>query len=321
MYGGRQLAFEDELGYDPSQPHIEDYTLSAFGLVSKTIGLWTGKFVQYVVIVGLVNVALTLISFVVLSTLFGIIGVLETDPISYVFSIFTLTSFPDITRIAISITFAVIAFVIGAVLIGAAIKFALDDYAGQEADIRMSFSHSFGKVAKIVTVQLVMTFIVSIVLFPSIALMTRSLEGFDISDPYNPIITPEAIQLMMMGSILLLVGGIFVLYISTRLYPAAAIVVDTDLSAIDALRKSWKITSGNVQHVIGAVFLMGIVTTLLGLLGLGIAGVLSLNPYAIIIEVSITSLLFSALFPIFITVLYRDLMSRTEESDLPKYLL
>ena len=94
MYGGRKLAFEDDLGYDPSQPHIEDYTLSAFGLVSKTIGLWTGKFVQYVVIVGLVNVALTLISFVVLSTLFGIIGVLETDPISYVFSIFTLTSFP-----------------------------------------------------------------------------------------------------------------------------------------------------------------------------------------------------------------------------------
>lgn len=315
------MAFEDDLGYDPSQPHVEDYTLSAFGLVSKTIGLWTSKFVKYVVIVGLVNVALTLISFVALSTMFGIIGFFETNPINYVFSIFTLTSFPDTTLIAISLTFAVIAFIIGAVLTGAAIKFALDDYAGQEADIGMSFSHSFGKVTRIVTVQLVMTFIVSIVLFPSLAMMTSSLEGFDISDPYNPIITPEAIQLMMMASILLLVGGIFVLYISVRLYPATAIVVDTDLSAIDALRKSWKITSGNVLHVLGSVLLMGIVTSLLGLLGLVISAMLPLNPYAIVIEVSITSLLFSALLPIFIAVLYRDLMSRTEESNLPKYLL
>ena len=315
------MAFEDDLGYDPSQRPADDYSLSAFGLVSKTIGLWTSKFVQYVVIVGLVSVALTLISFVTLSTLFGVIGFLGTDPISYVFSIFTLPPFPDTTLIAISITFAVIAFVIGAVLTGAAIKFTLDDYAGQKADIGLSFSHSFGKVARIVTVQLVMTFIVSIVMFPSLAMMTMSLEGFDISDPYNPIITPESIQLLIMGSILLLVGGIFVLYISTRLYPATAIVVDTDLSAIDALRKSWEITSGNVLHVLGAVFLMGIVTALLGLLGLGITAVLPLNPYAIVIEVSITSLLFSALLPIFITVLYRDLMSRTEESGLPEYVL
>lgn len=315
------MAFEEDLGYDPSQPHVEDYTLSATGLVSKTLSLWLRKFVQYVVMVGLVNVVLTLISFVVLSTLFGIIGILVTDPISYVFSIFTLSSFPDTTRIAISITFAVIAFVIGAVLIGAAIKFALDDYAGQEAEIGMSFSHSFGKVARIVTVQLVMTFIVSIVLFPSLAMMTRAIDGVDISDPYNPIITQEAIQLMVMGSLLMIVGGIIVLYISARLYPTTAIVVDTDLSAIDALRKSWEITSGNVLHVIGAVMLMGIVTGLLGLLGLGIAAVLPLNPYAMVIEVCITSLLFSALFPIFIAVLYRDLMSRTEESDLPKYLL
>ncbi len=314
------MAFE-ELGHDPSQPPVDDYSLSAFGLISKTIGLWTSKFVQYVVIVGLVNVVLTLISFVALSTLFGIIGVLETDPISYVFSIFALTSFPDTTLIAVSITFAVIAFVIGAVVVGAAIKFALDDYAGQEADIGLSFSHSFGKVARIVTVQLVMTFILSIVMFPSLAMMAGALEGFDISDPYNPIITPEAIQLLMMGSILLLVGGIFVLYISTRLYPATAIVVDTDLSAIDALRKSWKITSGNVLHVLGAVLLMGIVTALLGLLGQGITAVLPLNPYAIIIGISITSLLFSAPISIFIAVLYRDLMSRTEESDLPEYLL
>jgi len=318
------LAFEEGLGYDGSEPSAEGYTLSATGLVSKTLSLWTRKFTQYVIIVGLVSVVLTLISFVALFTFFGMIGILVTDPISYIFSVFTITSLPDVALIAVSIVFAVIAFVINAILSGATIKFALDDYGGQIADIRASFSHAFGKVARIVTVQLVMTFIVSVITAPSLAMIGLALEGIDLSNPPYFDITPEAMQLIMMGSVLLLVGGIFVLYLSTRLYPAIAIVVDTELSAIDSLRKSWELTSGNVLHVLGSVILMGIVVGLIGMVvGLGVAAVLFLSPYAIVLEVIVTSLLFSAPTLIFIAALYRDLMSRSGpgESDLPEYVL
>jgi len=314
------LAFEEDLGYDPSQPPAEDYTLSATGLVSKTLSLWTRKLVQYIIIVGIVSVVLTLVSFVILATFFEIIGVLETDFISYLFSIFALPSIPEMPLIVISLAFGVVAFVINAILIGAAIKFALNDYGGLDADIGTSFSH--GRTSRIIIVQLVTTLITSAVIAPSLILLGRAMEGIDISDPFNPIITPEAIQLMLMSMVLLLVGGLFVLYISVRFAPALAIVVDTDLSAIDSLKKSWEITSGNVLHVLGGQILIALVIGLLALIvGMGLTVVLFLNPYAIVLEVVITSLLFSALNLVFIAVLYRDLMSRTTTSDLPEYVL
>jgi hypothetical protein len=318
------LAFEEDLGYDPSQPQVEDYTLSATGLVTKTFGLWTRKFVHYIIIIGFVSVVTTLISFIVLFTIFGTIGVLATDPINYLFSIFTLTSTPDITLIIITVGFGVIAFVVNAILSGAAIKFALDDYGGQDADVGASFSHSFGKTVRIVSVQVIIALIVSIVTAPSLAMMSRALDGIDISDPFNPIITPEAIQYMMMGMLLLLVGGIFMLYFMVRIAPALAIVVDTDLSAIDSLKKAWELTSGNFLHVLGGQILIGLAVILLTMIvGIPIGFFMFLNPYAMVVEVIITALLFSAPSVIYIAVLYRDLMSRSGPvgSDLPEYVL
>lgn len=318
------MAFEEGLGYDPSQPREENYTLSATGLVSKTFGLWTGKFVQYVTIVGLVSVFTTLMSLVLVFSIFGIVDILQTDPINYLFSIFSFTTTPDVTMVILSVAFGVIAFIVNAILSGAAIKFALDDYGGQTADIGMSFSHSFGKTTRIVTVQLIMTLIVSAVIAPSLALMTRGLESIDIYGPWPPIIDPEAIQLMMMGAVLLLVGGIFIVYLTVRFAPALAIVVDTDLSAIDSLKKAWAITNRNFLHVLGGQLLIGLAVGLLGMIiTVPLGFYMFLNPWAFIASTIIIALLFSAPNLIYIAVLYRDLMSRAGPigSDLPEYVL
>lgn len=318
------MAFEEDLGYDPSQPRDKDYTLSATELVSKTFGLWTRKIVQYVAIIGLISVATTLISFIIIYSIFGTIGLLSTDPINYLFGIFALSSTPDLILIAVTVVFGVIAFVVNAILSGAAIKFSLDDYAGQEAEIGSSFSHSFGKTARIVTIQVILTLIVSAVTGPSAALMSSALDGIDFSNPFNPIITPEAIQQMMMGSVLLLFGGIFILYVIIRFAPALAIVVDTDLSAIDSLKKAWELTSGNFLHVLGGQILialaMGVLTMIVSF---GLMPFVFTNPFVIVVEVVITSLIFSAPSLIFTTVLYRDLISRSRPlgSDLPEYVL
>lgn len=318
------MAFEEDLGYDPSQPRDEDYTLNATGLVSKTFGLWKRKFVQYVAIIGFISIATTLISFIIIFTIFGTIGLLSTDPINYLFGIFALSSTPDLILIAVTVIFGAIAFVVNAILSGAAIKFSLDDYAGQEAEIGSSFSHTFGKTARIVTVQVILTLIVSAVTGPSLAMMSSALDGIDISDPFYPIITPEAIQQMIMGSVLLLVGGIFILYVTIRFAPALAIVVDTDLSAIDSLKKAWELTSGNFLHVLGGQILIGLAIGVLSMIvGLGLTPFMFVNPFVIVIEVVLISLFFSAPGLIFITVLYRDLLSRSGPvgSDLPEYVL
>jgi hypothetical protein len=318
------MAFEEDLGFDPSQPRDEDYTLNATGLVSKTLGLWTRKFVQYLAIIGFISVATTLISFIIIFTFFGTIGLLSTDPINYLFGVFALSSTPDLILIAVTVVFGAIAFVVNAVLSGAAIKFSLDDYAGQKAEIGSSFSHSVGKTGRIVTVQVILTLIVSAVTGPSLAMMSSAFDGIDISDPFNPIITPEAIQQMIMGSVLLLVGGIFILYVTIRFAPALAIVVDTDLSAIDSLKKAWELTNGNFLHVLGGQILIALAIGVLSMIvGLGLIPFMFVNPFVIVIEVVLTSLFFSAPGLIFITVLYRDLLSRSGPvgSDLPEYVL
>ncbi|MFW9794685.1 MAG: hypothetical protein ACFFEE_10310 [Candidatus Thorarchaeota archaeon] len=324
------MAFEDGLGVDPTQPQTGDFTLSATGLVSQTLNLWTRKYVQYVILVGLVSVVTTLMSFIVVFTIFGSIGLLASDPISYLFSTFILTTAPDWTYVVVTVTFGIVVFLINAVLSGATIKYALDDYSGLAAEIGTSFSYSFGKTAKIVLVQLIMALIVAAVTAPSLAMMTRALEGIDISDPFNPVIDPEAIQYMMMGAGLMLFGGIFMLYIIVRFAPAIAIIVDTELSAIDSLKKAWELTSGNFWHVFGAQILIGFVVALLGMVvSLGTTflmdpdPIFNPNPYAYVVQILLTSLLFSAPSLVYVAVLYRDLVSRkgVSVSDLPEYVL
>lgn len=317
------MAFEKGLGHDPSQPPeiAQDFTVSATGLVSRTISLWTRKLVQYIIIVGIVGAGLTLISFVMLFELFGTIGVLGTDPISYVFSIFTLTTIPDLTLIGVAIMFAIIAFGINAIVAGTAIKFALDDYGERRGDIGRSFSHSFKRTLNIILVQLLLSFLVSVVTTPGLILTSMAMEGIDISDPFNPIFPPGSLELMMQAFGLIIVGGIFLIYISARFAPTLAIVIDTDLSAIDSLKKSWELTSGNVLHVLAAQFLIIIVILVLDLIvNLGLTSVLYLSPYVIVVEVIISTLLFSSLNFIFYAVLYRDLISRTGISDLPDFV-
>jgi hypothetical protein len=316
------LAFEDDLGHDASQPMAQDYTVSATGLVSRTISLWSRKLAQYIIIVGVINAAFVAIPFVLLLILFDIIGTLGIDPINYVISLFFLESSPELAFIAMSIGFATIAFVINAIISGAAIKFTLDEYGGNRGEIGTSFSHSFGRTLTIIIVQLILSFLVAIVLTPATILATRALEMIDISDPFNPIIPPGAIELLMAALGFFVVGGIILIYFQTRFAPTLAIVIDTDLSAFDSLKKSWKLTSGKFFHVFGSLILLNIAVLILGLIvDAGLTFTLWPESSLLVIESFISALLFSSLSLIFTAILYRDLMSRTVTSDFPEYVL
>jgi hypothetical protein len=321
------LAFEDGLGIDPSQPQEEDYVLSATGIMWKTLNLWKRKFVQYVVLVGLASVIMAFSSFILIFTLFGLIGVLPEDPINYVFGIFTLSAPPEMTILVITIIFGVFAFVVNAILSGAAIKFALDDYSGLAAELGESFSQSFGKIGRILTIQLLLTLIVSSVTGPSLGFIMRAFDEIDLTPPIDPYtaFSPEAMQYLMMGMVLLIVGGIVVLVFAIKFAPAIAVVMDTDLSAIDSLKRSWELTSGKFIHVLGSQFCISFAVGFLSLVvTLPLTFLLPpLDPLVLVIETIILGLLFSARSLIFISVLYRDLLARGghEGSDLPEYVL
>jgi hypothetical protein len=324
------LAF-DELG--PSQMDAQKYAVNATGVVSRTLGLWKRHLVQYIIIVGIFGASTTLISFIILFTLFGTIGTLGTDPVSYIVSNLFFTSLPDSNLIVISLLFACVVFIINAILGGAAIKYALDDYGARGGDIRASLSHSYGKILNFIAVQLVISLISAIVFYPGLLLLSNAMGSIDISDPYNPIIPPGAVEMILEGFVILLVGSLITIYFSARLAPTTAIVIDTDLSAIDSLKKSWAITSGNVLHVIGSWFIFGMAFAVLGFLVEGLVflplytmylfGYISsaFDSFYPVIGGVFTALLFWTLNYIFSVVLYRDLSSRVKESSLDELMI
>ena len=309
------MAFEEDLGNDGSQPTAQDYKLSATGLVSRTLSLLASKFVQYIIIVGIASAACVIFSFVLLYARFGTIGVIGANPIGSLIEIFLLTSTPDWLFVGVTLGFGFFAFVLNAILAGAAIKFTLDEYGGPKGDIGTSFSHSMSRLLNIIIIQLLISFIVAVVITPSSIFMTRAMEMIDIVDPFNPIIPTGAIEMMMVAMGLLFVGGLVMLYVQVRFAPALAVVIDTDLSAIDSLKKSWELTSGNFLHIFVATILLGIVIILLG------AVVIILTGFVVVIDSVLIALFFGALSYIFAVVLYRDLASQQDTSNLPGYVL
>jgi hypothetical protein len=305
------LAFEDELGYDPSQPIDQNYALSATGMVSKTVSLWSRKIVQYILIVGVISAACVAVSVAILAVMFGLVGTIGSDPFSYVISFF-MDPLSNLPLLTVSVGFAIIAFVLNAIIQGAAIKFTLDEYGGAGGDVGASFSHSFSRLLNIIIIQILIGFIVSIIFTPGTILATRALDMVDFTNPFNPIILPGALELMMASMVILLVGGLFMIYIQVRFLAAYAVVIDTDLSAIDSLKRSWELTSGNFFHVFVSYIVLVLAVAVLGLV-VNVAMTFTYLPlaYTLIIESIVTALLFGALNYIFTVVLYRDLSSRT----------
>jgi len=315
------LAFEDDLGYDRAHPMAQEYTLSATGLVSRTISLWSRKILQYVIIVGVIGAAFTVFSFLLLYAIFGMIGTLGADPVSFLISLY-FDPLLDSVLLVVSFGFAIVAFVLNAIIYGAAIKFTLDEYGGTGGNVGASFSHSFGRVLNIIIVQLILGSIVAIILTPATILTTRAMDMIDISDPFNPIFPPGSIELLISAFALFLIGGIFLIYIQVRFIPTLAIVIDTDLSVIDSLKKSWELTSGNFFHVFGSIILVNIVIVILDLI---VSTFVSITQwplsYLYVIQAVVTALLFSSLTYIFTSVLYRDLSSRTGSSTLEELMI
>jgi len=309
------LAFEDGLGNDPSQKREQDYTGSAYDLISRTVSLWARKIMQYIMIVGIIGAACVAVSFMLLLSLFDTIGTLGADPLSYLVTL-VFSTMPDIALVFVTLGFAIFAFILNAVINGAAIKFTLDEYGGPGGEVGKSFSHSRGRILNFILVQLILSFFVAIVLTPAIQLLAQAMAMIDITDPLNPIFLPGSLELLTIAFSYMIVGGIFLIYINVRFAPVLAVVIDTDLSPIDSLKRAWGLTSGRFFHVFGSYILLNVAVIILGIaISFGVSVFLLPINYSLVIESIISALLISSLSLIFPVILYRDLNSRLASSS------
>jgi len=315
------MAFEKDLGYDGSQPSDQNYTLSAYDIITRTLSLLKSKFGHYIVIVGIVGAASIIFSAFMYFAMLGTIGVFASDPINYLISALLLETPTDMVVVGVSLGFGIFAFILAAIIGGAATKFTLDEYGGIKGDIGDSFSRSFSRLLPIVIYQLLTAAMIAVVIAPFMFMSLQMVDMIDITDPYSFTLPPGFIETLMQAALIFLVGGIILLYVSVRLAPTLAVILDTDLSVIDSLKKSWELTSGNFMHIFGATILIAVVNFIIVFI-LGIITGMTLLPSELLLVVDsvIITALFGALTYIFGVVLYKDLASRKGESTLPGFV-
>ena len=305
---------DEGLGLEPSAPAEQDFTVSALDLVTRTLKVWVRKLPSYILIVGLLGVAFSLLQLAVFYALYGVLGFdllvyVGADIINTLMGLFvTAPTAMAIEIIIIAIVLTVVGMVVNAVIAGGGIKFALDDYGSHQADVGTSLSFAFSRLSTMIVAQFLLALIVSGALAPGMFLLLGAMATID---PLNP--SMEALNMILMALPLLLIGAIVALYFAIRLSPTSAVVIAEDLSAIDSIKRAWNLTSGNFLHIFGGQLLLGIAVGVIGvvlgwlLIPLLIYG----NAFTLYISGLISALFFSAISYVFAAVLYRDLESRS----------
>jgi hypothetical protein len=304
---------DDGLGLEPSAPPEHDFTVSALDLVTRTLKVWVRKLPSYILIVGLLGVAFSLLQLAVFYALYGLLAFdlllyVSSDIITTIMGIVTAEPLLAIEIIAIAIVLSVVGIIVNAIIAGGGIKFALDDYGSHQAEVGASLSFAFSRLSTMIVAQLILTLIISGPMAPGLFLMLGSLASLD---PYNP--TMEALSAILTGFVILGIGLIVSLYFGIRLAPTSAIVVAEDLSAIDSVKRAWALTTGNFWHIFGGQILLGIAVAIIAFvveLLLSPVLVYGLN-VMLFVSAIVSALLFSAISYVFAAVLYRDLESRS----------
>ena len=304
---------DDGLGLEPSAPPEQDFTVSALDLVTRTFKVWIRKLPSYILIVGLLGVAFSLLEFAVFYALYGTLAFdlllyVGTDIINTLLGIATAEPVLAIEIITIAIVLTVIGMIVNAVIAGGGIKFALDDYGSHQADVGTSLSFAFSRISTMIVAQFLLALIVTGAMAPGMFLLFDALAGIDLLNP-----SMEAISAMMSGLAILGVGAIVALYFSIRLNPTSAVVIAEDLGAIASMKRAWELTTGNFWHIFGGQILLGIAVLAIALVVEIFLSPLALYGSAVLLYISalIFSLLFGAISYIFAAVLYRDLKSRS----------
>lgn len=271
-----------------------EYELNASGLVGKTFNLWSRKLSIYIAIVGLTGVALALFQAIMLFFIFGLPGLallefIGTSPLDTIFSL-VLYEIPSGILFPL-ITLTLIGLLVYVIVGGAAIKYALTDYANLGAgNLNESFSFAF----KLAMPLLVVQFLQALIILGLSALAVLTFFS-------QPLVS---------------LGTIFaVLYIAARLAPAPAVVIAEERAPIDALSRTWQITGGLSLHVLIGQVLMAIVFMIVTIVisvavGIGLAFIITSLEVLILVTTFVTSLLLSPLNYIFQAVIYKDLEAR-----------
>ncbi|MFX0056295.1 MAG: hypothetical protein ACFFAD_15315 [Candidatus Hermodarchaeota archaeon] len=306
-----------EIGSGPGideepQQASANFEAGAGEIVSRTISVYIRRIGAYILMVGLPSVIIGILGLVFFVLIFGAAGydyypgVTGFDPISLLMSYLGFLG-PTGIVIFYIVLIGIINTVFLAIINGAGVKYALDNYGNREGgEIGESFSRALGRALTLILTQLVISLIILAITSPVIFWAFGAVIAFNPLDPYASLAAIAALLPI------LLVCFILVFFIAVRLTVTTGVVIAEDLSAIDSIKRAWDLTGGNFWHVLGASLLLGIVTLLIGgALSFGVIALyLSDTTIAMTIGTYLSLLLVGPITNVFQAVLYKDLRSR-----------
>jgi len=282
------------------------FRVSALGLVSRTFALWSRGLVYYFVISCIVGLGLIPIEVAVLGAMYGAGGPISvsTDPLSLLPSF--LVSGWDNTAVLVTVPLMLFGMIMFAIFGGAAAKLALDNYGtGNPGDAGFSVRFAFGRLWKLIGVQLLFSLVTTGVLLPA-NLMLAELPD----DLLDPAVMSQVLALAP----LLFISFAIVVYLSVRMAPLVALVVAEELSVVGAFKRTFQITKSRFWHVFGGRFMLGFAVLLIGeIIGIVLAPVVLHSAWLFNVALLIVSTMTTGpLNYVFQAVLYKDLISRIE---------
>ena len=156
---------------EPPQPSA-NFEVSAGELASRTFGVYIRRFGAYLILVGIPSFVLGFLGLTIFLIVFGTTGfglfpgVTGADPFSLIMSFLGLFG-PIGTSIVFILAIGIVNTIVLAVLNGAAVKYALDNYGDREAgDIGGSFSHALGRAVTLILTKLIISFILLTIMSP-----------------------------------------------------------------------------------------------------------------------------------------------------------
>ncbi len=302
-------------GIDDQAPPRGNFVVGATGLVSRTLSVWGRNILTFVILFGVLAAIFTIVRFFLLWMIFGdpilaqnLMGFMGTDPFSFFVGLFSLVQFGLLspstmsTFVSVSLFLMVVSMIVYAVLIGATIKFSIDDYGRGHANTGESVSVAMGRSGTLIMAQLIVGFVSALLFAPALLYMLF------VS------VTIETVTTLLT---LILVTFVLVLYVSIRLAPTAAVVIVEDKSAIDSVKRAFDLTGGQFWHVFAGQIVLGIVVVILDIVvGMFLFGLtFGLGWLGGILPVAVSGLLFVAIPYVFQAVLYMDLEARDLETS------
>ncbi|MFX1369062.1 MAG: hypothetical protein ACFFAY_10725 [Promethearchaeota archaeon] len=307
------MAFEDELGLPDDKIQPGRIRLGAWGIIQEIFNIFTkriGAFFSIILMFAIFGFIQGYVLLVILALDEIIVGAIAvTDPLAFILNVSDLLQiYPDpsvlSTPIAAGAVLMFAGFLIQILITGAAIRLALETYAGRHSNVSECFSEAIGRIVPLTIVYFVISSVMTLILRPLSIISLLMLDAIDTMDlELAGAYSGQAILLMVL-----------LLFAFTLFLVAMVDAMQKDHGPFQSLSTSFRLTGKNIGYTLKAVIMFAIVVFVIQLT-IELAFVLFLGNSGLLLSFFIYQIIYLSLLYTFQSVFYKNVQAKSASSQ------